>query len=171
MRIPLRYSLLSIRRTKIRYIIIHQTSCQYISPESKIDNNKYQLPGIIGNVFEKKQIDINYHFIIDKIKDDYQIISCRPFVTLCEYDDIDPDINKAAIHVALIGNYDYKIPDLRLYDILAYRLLNPLMKFLPIVYHRIYLHNEISKNKLETCPGAFFDKQKLISSIKKFIIK
>lgn len=171
MKIPFRYSLLKIRRTKIRYVVLHQTTCQYPAPESKIDTSKFQIPGLIGNMFEKKQPDINYHFVIDKIKDDYQVIMCRPFVTLCEFPDIDPDINNAAIHIAVMGNYDYKIPDLRLYEVITYRLLNPLMKFLPITYHRIYFHHEISKDELETCPGAFMDKQKLVSMLKRFVVK
>ena len=171
MKLPIRQSRLEIRRTKIKYIVIHETVCQYEAPQSKIDNQKFQITGLIGNVLEKKQADLNYHFILDFIKDDYQVITARPFVATCDYDDIDSKINKAALHVALMGSYDFKIPDDRLYEILAYRLLNPLMKFFPINMSRVYLHSELSSNKEETCQGTFFNKERLVSMIRRFVIK
>lgn len=171
MKLQFRQSRLKIRHTKIKYIIIHQTTCQYNTPESKIDTSKFQVSGLIGNVMEKKQADLNYNFIIDKIKDDYQIIVCRPFVSICEFDDIDQNINKAALHIALMGSYDFKIPEQRLYNILAYRLLNPIMKQFSINPSRIYFHKEISNNKEETCPGNFLDKEKIITSIRRFVVK
>lgn len=171
MRLPLRQSRLEIRRTKVKYIVIHQTTCQYESPQSKIDNAKFQITGLAGNVLEKKQADLNYHFILDKIKDDYQIIVCRPFVSMCEFDDIDSKINKAALHVALMGSYDFKIPEQRVYEILAYRLLNPLMKHFKINPSRIYFHHDISNNKDLTCPGSFIDKEKIITMVRRFVVK
>lgn len=171
MKLPLKQSLLKIRRTRAKYIIVHETTCQYEAPQSKIDNPKFQIPGLIGNVLEKKQADLNYHFILDKIKDDYQIIICRPFVTLCQFDDIDDNINNAALHVALMGSYEFKIPEDRLYEILAYRLLNPLLKFFLISPNRIRLHHEVSNKKEETCPGSFFNKEKMIAMVRRFVIK
>jgi len=171
MKLPLKQSRLEIRRTKIKYIVIHQTTCQYEAPESKIDNPKFQVSGLIGNVLEKKQADLNYHFILDKIKDDYQVIVCRPFVSICNFDDIDPKINKAALHVALMGSYDFKIPEQRVYEILAYRLLNPIIKHFRINPSRVYLHRDISSNKDEACPGNFIDKDKIITMIRRFVVK
>jgi len=171
MRLPLRQSRLLIRHTKVKYIIIHHSICQYDIPEAKIDNAKFQIPGLINNVLEKKQPDINYHFILDKIKDDYQIIVCRPFVSMCEFDDIDSNINNAALHIAVLGSYNFKIPEQRLYEILAYRLLNPIMKHFRINPNLIYFHHDISSNKDETCPGSFINKEKLITTINRFIVK
>lgn len=171
MRLPIKQSLLKIRRTKIKYLIIHQTTCKYEVPESKIDNPKFQIPGLIGNVLEKKQPDLDYNFIIDRIKDDYQIIVCRPFVYICEFGDIDPNINNPALHIALMGSYDLKIPEPRLYEITAYRLLNPLLKQFKITPNRIYFHREVSDNKEESCPGLFVNKEKLISMVRRFAVK
>lgn len=171
MKLPLRQSLLKIRRTRVKYIIIHQTICVYDAPESKIDNSKFQIPGLIGNVLEKKQPDLNYHFIVDKIKDDYQIITCRPFVAECEFKDIDSNINNSSIHIALMGSYDLKIPEQRLYDVLSYRLLNPLLRHFKITPERIYFHRDISNNKKEPCPGLFINKEKLISAVRRFVVK
>ena len=172
MKLPIRQSLLKIRRTRAKYIILHHTVCKYPAPEAKVDNQKFQIPALIGNVLEQKKADINYHFIISKIKDDYQIIMCRPFVTICEFPDIvDQKINNAAFHISLMGSYDAKIPETRLYEILAYRLINPLLKSFQITPNRIFLHRDISDNKELTCPGIFFNKEKLISMVRRFIVK
>jgi len=171
MKIPLKPSRLELRRTKVKWIIIHHTSEIYPAPSASIDNPKYQMPGIMGNVLEKSDADINYHYVIDKIKEDYMPIICRPFVALCDWPDIDPNINKAAIHIAGIGSYDFKIPERRFYEILAYRVVSPMMKLFSLPTSKIILHSEVSDNKELTCPGEFFDKAVLISMLKRFIMK
>lgn len=171
MKIPLRPSRLQVRRTKVKHIIIHHTAEIYPAPAAKVDNAKYQVSSLIGNVLERKDPDLNYHYIVDKIKDDYAPIVCRPFVTLCEWDDIDTNINNAAIHIALIGSYDFKIPEKRLYEVLAFRLLNPFMKMFALAPTRIKLHREVSSNEELTCPGDFVDKEVIISMARRFVIK
>lgn len=169
-RIPLRPSLLLVRRQSVKWIIIHHTAEIYDWPEAKIDNNKYQLPGLIKGVLEKKQGDINYHYVIEKVKDDYIPIVTRPFVYLCEWDDIDPNINKRAIHVGLLGSYDFKIPQQRLYEVLAFRVLNPMIKMFGISPNRIKLHRDVSSEDI-TCPGEFVDHGRIISQIRRFVVK
>ena len=115
MKIPLRPSLLQIRRKSVKWIILHHTAEIYENPESKIDNSKFQMQGLSKGVLEKKQGDINYNYVIDKIDEDYQPIVCRPSVYMCEWDDISSDINERAIHVALMGSYDLKVPEKRMY--------------------------------------------------------
>jgi len=171
MRIPFKMSQLKVRHTKVKWIIIHHSVCQYPAPESRIDNPKFQLQGLANGVLEQKMADINYHYVIDKIKEDYQVLVCRPFVTLCEYPDIDPNINKKAIHVALLGSYDFKIPQKRCYNVLAYRLLNPFMKMYGLNPKRILFHNQVSKNKDLTCPGDFIDKAVIEAMVRKYVIK
>jgi hypothetical protein len=73
--------------------------------------------------------------------------------------------------VALLGSYDFKIPEQRLYEILAYRLLNPIMKQFIINPSLIYFHHEISNKKDETCPGTFIDKNKIITMVRRFVVK
>lgn len=169
--IPFKISRLKVRHTPVKYIILHHTVCQYPAPDSKIDNPKYQIPGIINGVLENKSADINFHYIVDKIKDDYQIITCRPFVTLCDYPDIDPDMNKKSIHIGLMGSYSFKIPAKRCYEVLSYRLLSPLLKMYGLAPDKILYHNEISKNKDNECPGDFVDKSVVISMVRKFLLK
>ena len=138
---------------------------------SWIDNAKFQLPGLNKGVLEKKQGDINYNYVIDKIKEDYVAIVTRPFVYLCEWPDIDLNINNRAIHVALLGSYDFKVPVKRMYEVLAFRLLNPFMKMYGLSPAKIKFHNEVSSDKDLSCPGDFLDKAVMISMVRRFVIK
>lgn len=163
-------SRLKIRRAPIKWIIIHHTAEIYPSPNAKIDNSKFQLPSLYKNALEKDDVDLNYHFIVEQIKDDFYVIMARPFVYTCEWDDIDININKRAIHVALLGSYDYKIPNPRLLEILSFRLINPLIKLFDIVPSRVKLHRDVSNEDI-TCPGDFIDIGKIIAFTRKYVVK
>jgi len=171
MKISLKLSRLEIRRTKVKWIILHHTEDEYHGASASIiDNSKYQMNPIMNVVLERNDPDINYHFIIDKIKDEYMVFTCRPFVTLCDYSDISVNTNNAAIHIGLMGSYDFTVPEKRLYEILAFRLLSPLLKLFILNPNRIKLHREVSNEK-RTCPGDFFDKAVVISMVRKFVMK
>jgi len=109
--------------------------------------------------------------VVDRVKEDYVPIVCRPFVALCDFPDIDPNINKAAIHIAGLGSYDFKIPEKRFYEILSYRLISPFLKMFSLPTSKIKLHNEVSNQPELTCPGDFMDKAVIISMCKRFIMK
>ena len=171
MRIQLRPSLLKVRRQSVKWIIIHHTAEMYPQPEAKIDNNKFQLPVLYNGVLEDKTGDINYNYVLEKIKDDYHVIVTRPFVYKCDFPDISNDINNRAIHVALLGSYDFKIPEVRLYEVLAYRLLNPFMKMFHMPPSKIKLHRDVSSNKDLTCPGEFVERSRIEALVRRFVIK
>ena len=171
MKIPLRPSRLTVRRQTVKWIIIHHTAELYPAPESQIDNAKYQMSGLFKGVLEQKTADVNYHYVIDKIKGDYVAMVCRPFVYLCKWPDIHDDINKRSVHVALMGNYGYKVPEKRLYEILAFRILNPMLKMFHISPNKIKFHNEVTNIKDLTCPGDFIDKEIVIAMTRRFVIK
>jgi len=171
MRLPFKPSLLKVRRKKIKWIILHHTVELYPSPEAKIDNAKFQLPFLYNNAIEQNTADINYHFVIEKIKNDYHAITTRPFSYLCQWDDISPDINERAAHVALLGSYDFKIPEVRLLEVLSYKILNPLLKMFAIPPSRIKLHRDVSDNKELTCPGDFIDLARIQSLVRRYVIK
>jgi hypothetical protein len=143
----------------------------YPAESSRIDNPKFQMPGIVKGVHEQKTGDINYHYIIDKIKEDYWPIVTRPIAYECEWPDISNDINKRAIHIAVMGSYDVKIPITRLYEVLAFRLLNPMLKLFNIAPNKIKLHRDVSSDEDLSCPGDFFDHGKLITLVRRFVIK
>lgn len=171
MKLPFRPSLLKIRRLSAKWIILHHTVELYPAPEAKIDNSKFQLPFLYNKVMEENSSDINYHFVIEKIKDDYHAITTRPFTYMCEWDDISDDINNRAIHVALLGSYDFKIPEIRLLEVLSYKLLNPLLKIFAIPPSRIKLHREVSSNKELSCPGDFVDIGKIKAVVRRFVVR
>lgn len=171
MKIPFKIGRLKLRRRPVKFIIVHHTAELYPQPEARVDNTKYQLQGIFKGVLEKADADVNYHFVIDKIKEDYVPIACRPFVTLCDWEDIPDDINNAALHVAMLGSYDFKIPNKRIYEVMSYRLINPLLKMFKIPPSRVKLHNEVSTNEDLTCPGDFFDKETLIAMIRRYVMR
>jgi len=170
MKIPFKPSLMSIRRKSVKWIILHHTIEMYKNPEAKIDNSKIQVGSLKKGVLELKQADVNYNYVIDKIKDDYEAITCRPFVYMCEWDDIDPMINERAIHIALLGNYDIKQPEKRMYEVLAYRLLNPFMKMFALSPDRIKFHRDVSIDEI-SCPGELLDSNVVIAQTRRFVLK
>lgn len=170
-RIPLRPSLLTRRRQTVKWIILHHTAEMYDNPEARIDNPTYQLPGLFKGVLEKKQGDINYNYVIELIKGDYVVLTARPFVYVCDWDDIDTNINNRSIHIAFLGNYDFKIPPMRMYQVAAYRLINPLIRQYNLTPNRIKFHRDVSSNKELSCPGDFIDHGRVIAQVRRFIVK
>jgi hypothetical protein len=170
MKMPFKAALLNIRRGTVKWIIIHHTAEMYPAPESRIDNAKFQLPGIINGVLEKSDPDINYHYIIEKIKQDYVPMVCRPISSLCDWDDIPDDLNKRALHIAMMGSYDFKVPERRLYEVLSYRLISPMMKIYGLNPKRVKFHRDVSTDKDISCPGDFADRGKLEATIRRFMI-
>jgi len=171
MKMPLKPALMTIRRKAVKWIILHHTAEIYDIPSARIDNAKYQLPALFNGVMEKKQADINYHYVIEKIKEDYVPIACRPISYLCDWDDISNDINNAAVHVALLGSYDFKIPEPRCYQILAYKMLNPMLKLFHLSPNKIKFHRDVSSDKKLTCPGDFVDQAVVTAMIRRFVVK
>lgn len=170
MKIPFRPSRLTIRRQTPKWLIVHHTAEFYELPEAQIDTSKYQMKAIFKGVLERKEPDVNYHIVIEKVDEDYIPITARPISYLCEYPDISDDINKRAIHVAVLGSYDFKIPNIRLMEVLAYKVLNPFMNIFKIPTNKVKFHRDIS-NKEITCPGDFFDYGKMMALIKRYVIK
>jgi hypothetical protein len=172
MKIPFKIGLLEVRHIFPKYIIIHHSFCTYsVNPLLKIDNPSLQIPKLGLEVLEQKTPDINYHVIMEQIGEDFYPILARPLNTICTFDDIDSSINKLSIHVAVLGSYDLKIPTPRLYEVLAYRVINPLSRSFRIPEKRIKLHYEVSNNKEQTCPGAFLDKDVIIAMRRKYMKK
>ena len=171
MKIPFRPSRMELRRQSIKWLIIHHTAEMYDREEARIDTAKFQTKALFKGVLEKKQADINYHVVIEKIDEDYIPIIARPFPYLCEWPDIHPDINKRALHIALLGSYDFTIPNVRLMQVLSYKVLNPFMKLFHLSTNKVKLHRQVSQDKDITCPGDFVSYEKIMSLIKRYVIK
>jgi len=170
-KIEFRPSAFKVRHLKPQYIVLHHSSEFYDNPAASVDSNKLQIPYIINGVLEQKTFDVNYHYIIEKIKGDYFVLVGRPLVFQCDFNDIASYTNKVSIHIALLGNYDIVVPTKRVYEVLAYKLINPLLKTFNLSYNRVKFHNEISSNENISCPGEFFSKEVLLSMIRRYVIK
>ena len=171
MKMPFKPSMLKLRRQSVKWIILHHTVELYDLPQARIDNDKFQFPALIKGVLEQKTGDVNYHYVIEKIKEDYIPIVARPFPYLCDFPDIHNDINNRAIHVALLGSYDFTIAPKRLYEVLAYRLLNPFMNMFHLSPSKIKFHRDVSDDKDLTCPGDFVDYAIVESMVRKYVLK
>ena len=170
MKIPFKPSRLTIRRQTIKWLVVHHTIEFYEIPSAKIDTAKYQMPAIFKGVLERKEADVNYHVVIEKVKEDYIPIIARPFPYICEYPDIHADINKRALHIAMLGSYDVKIPNIRLLEVLTYKVLNPFMNIFKLSTNKVKFHRDVSDQDI-SCPGDFVSYEKVMSLIKRYVIK
>jgi len=166
MKIPYRPTNFEKMRSRPKYIILHDINCAFENMRiNLIDDNKSQVNKIRSdNYIINNQSDLNYHFAIEQIND-YETIIGRPITMHCEYDDI-PIQYKNSIHIGMMGSFEYDIPDQRYYRHLAYRSIVPMMSIYGIPIGNIILHKDITSNKLKNCPGVFFDKNKLLQSVR-----
>ena len=171
MKLQLRPSLLKVRRQTVKWIIIHHTAEMYPQPGARVDNPSFQLPKLYNGVLEDKTGDINYNYVIERIKEDFHPIVTRPFVYLCDWPDIPKDINNRAIHVALLGSYDFKVPEKRLYEILAFRILNPMLKMFHLSPSKIKFHRDVSTSDDISCPGDFMDMARVMALVRRYVVK
>ena len=160
--IPIRPSNLIFSSKWPNYIIIHHTYELFLNNGSLIfDTNNFQYPELHKTYYSiYNNPELPYNFIIDKVKNDYELIVGRPLLTKIIYADIEEKYYDQ-IHIGLIGNYNEDLAENRLYATLAYRIIVPLMRLLNIPEDHILLHREIAYDPDENCPGEFFLKSKL----------
>jgi len=163
--IPLRATNLKYSQEWPRYIVIHHTAEMTDNPRFKFDNPKFQAGTYIDHSFKQlHKPETMYHFLVDKVATDFHVIVSQPLLTKCEYSDLKPEYH-GAVHVGLIGNYDQDLPPTRLYRVLAYRLLNPIMRMFYLNNKSIVFHSTISDDDSVTCPGEFIEMSKLINQV------
>ena len=164
---------LGIAPRKFFFIIIHDTNCQWeMSDYYKIDKGMFQAGPMRARFRNEKHYDeFPYHFIVERIGENFQTIVGRPLQYSCknEYPDIDTYYSKYGIHVCLMGNYNGNFVLPKMYQQLAYRVICPMMKAYRITKSRILTHGEISKEHPD-CPGFNFSKQTLFAFMTKFLI-
>ncbi len=167
MKVP--YRPLSFPRAvrKYKYIIIHDTTCSFENYEMlTLDTKKSQTNDArtyqwIINGYH----DLNFHFMVERVGEDYETILCRPLDRLCEFPDI-PSVYSYAIHVCVMGNFNYEKAPQRLYDHLIYRILGPQSFWFRIQPSNILFHSDVSTEEKNQCPGIMFDKARLMAKYK-----
>jgi hypothetical protein len=161
--IPLRITDLKLSTYWPRHIIIHHTSEHGMEKygEFKFDTPVAQVVAYQKDLYkEKKRFESGYHFIVERIRDDYEVVVNQPLMTLCRWEDLDDKYHKD-VHIALLGNYDNDIPTNRMYKVLAFRILAPLIRLFYMEEESILFHRVISNNKECTCPGEFIEMAKI----------
>ena len=155
-----------------RYIVLHGTECigkddQILKQDMK---NKFQLPYLKKDtIIMEKQPDVPFHFVIENIGPDYEPIMMHPFCSPIDYFS-DVKNNERSIHICMFGNFNVDLAKPRLYEILAYRVLAPLMFWFRIPQSQIYLHSEVDKNH-KSCPGDMFYKDILYNKLNKYLLR
>lgn len=167
MKVPIKPKMLTKFKLGWKYVILHDVSCNFEGlGEFYTDNVKAQINRLrTADYIMNGQNDINFHYLIERLDEDYEVVIGRPLSAMCEYDDIPDNINRTAVHVGMMGNFNYKIPGNRFYQQMAYKIISPLVQQYHIQRDRILLHDEVSIKEDLECPGKLFDKQKLLAMV------
>jgi hypothetical protein len=107
---------------------------------------------------EMKMKDIGYHFGVELAGNAYEALIGR---SLDEHAAGCPqgDMNRIAVHICMVGNFDAAPPPKEQLIVLRDRLLTPLMLHLKIGPEAIVFHRYYASWK--TCPGTMFTKELL----------
>ena len=167
--VPLRANMSKLAEKWPSKIILHHTACQISTGGVVYDKNVFQFDEYNSlNYKLRGQVETGFNFVMEKTGLDYNIVVSQPLLTYCVHDDIDEKYQRD-IHIALLGDYNSDIPPMRIYSVLAYRLLIPLMRMFSLQERDIILHSVISNDEDQDCPGGFFDMNMLVSQIRKYI--
>ena len=166
MTLPIKPSLYKYSDKWPKYIILHHTEELELNSGSVLfDKPTFQFNNLQKNYYQLDNLYLPYHFVIEKVGDEYHPIVSAPLLTKIEFLDLDTEYQEG-VHIALLGNYNADNVDLKLYDVLTLRVIIPLMKTFRIEEKNILFHSEVSFLRNSTCPGEFFSRPKLISSIR-----
>lgn len=110
------------------------------------------------HINHNRWLDIGYHYGVELIDYEYEAMVGRPEDTTaaaCR----DGDMNRKAIHVLCVGNYDLQPPP----EPMVVKLINYLL--VPLIYrHNIAVNNIVGHRDFthyKTCPGSKFNLEEL----------
>jgi len=191
MPLPARFNQLKKFQKKPDYIIIHDTNClDHKTAALTIDTPQNKIGEIKSNqIVLSGMKNINYHFLIDRIDNDYEVIMARPLHYLCHHPDILSSY-KYSLHVLILFDLTVDIAKRRLYQVMAYKCIAPIMKMLHMNLNpknTIQYHNEVINKRFEqkddkemvrnygytrnisNCPGNFLFKPLLVTEVQKYL--
>jgi len=164
---PVRIVKPPVRTTPIRSIVIHSTACRCDFPSLRVIKNNFQVPDVFAaNIVLDKEEDTIFHFLLDKVNDDFYVVVGLPLYAASDGFDFGTTLFNQGIQVCIIGDLNIVKPPTRLYQILVYRLIAPLMFLFNIPYNNIVLHSELDKSV--SCPGKNFDKDFMLTMLKRY---
>lgn len=160
---------------RFKYIIIHDTNCQWKDYQPfKVDKNLFQSGPMRARFKITKNFnEMPYHFVCEKIANNYQTFLARPLQYSCEleYPDLDVLYRRYGIHICVMGNYNAITSTAKLYQQLCYRVICPMMKTFRIRRSNIFLHGEVTKkDEFKDCPGFHFNKDTLFAFMNKYLM-
>lgn len=107
-------------------------------------------------------VDIGYHFGVERVGSDYEGIVGRP-LHLQGAHCPQGEMNRRAIGVCLVGNYDIVEPDPMALDVLVGRVIAPMLMEFGIPYKNIVFHRDY--NPAKSCPGRLFTKDMILARL------
>lgn len=158
-----------------KFIVIHDSNCLNHSDSTLVVDGPQTAMGALKsiNISRDSLKDLNYHFIVDRLGNDYEVITGRPINTYCQHDDIDTAF-KDSLHVIILSDLNVEVPETRFYQILAYRCLAPMIRMLKMGGNPgsiIKFHDEIKADKTNNikCPGDFLVRELLVSQTRRYL--
>jgi len=106
--------------------------------------------------------DIGYHAGVELVLKEYEALIGRPLDRLGAHCP-QGEMNRKAIGICLVGNYDAAPPPRKALEVLSDRLLRPLMRQWRIPPQRVVFHRDFNPTK--TCPGTAFTRELLLPYI------
>jgi len=106
--------------------------------------------------------DVGYHYGIELIDNTYEVLVGRP-LHLPGAHIKEGGMNKKAIAICFVGNYDEKAPPVEMIDVACTRLIIPLMKIFDIGQDKIIFHRD--KAPYKSCPGHMFQHAHITNGI------
>ena len=106
-----------------------------------------------GLLFQSPWSDIGYHFGVENVDDEYEVLIGRPLTRNGAH--CKGVMNRDAIGICFVGNYDIFEPSTTMLLVAIHRLIIPLMKIFNIDSDHIIGHRQIASYK--SCPGKKFN--------------
>jgi N-acetyl-anhydromuramyl-L-alanine amidase AmpD len=106
-----------------------------------------------GTRFQTPWSDIGYHYGIEKVNNNYEVLIGRP-VTKNGAHCLEKKMNMRSIGICFVGNYDNIAPEDNMLSVAVKRLIVPLMLTYKIPLKNVKLHREYATYK--SCPGNKF---------------
>ena len=170
---PNRFYKLAQRPHKPLAIILHSCLCVCDFPVVKIDTPKMQQQIVReSNIMLYMTRDCVFHYIIELVGSDYEVFMERPIVYSSPYFNTNSDnsIYDSAIHIGIMGDYNIRKPVARLYDVLAYRLLSPLLYQFNLDQNKVYRHQDIDSSVAKSCPLSNIDITFLRQRVQNYLV-
>ena len=157
MTLPIKHTLYKYSTKWPKFIVLHHTEELKLNDNSTfLDNGKFQTNKLAKTFYSLENEYLPYNYVVEKVDDEYNIITSSPLFTKINYLDLD-DVYQESIHIGLMGNYNVMKVDTKMYNVLSLRLLVPMMRAFRIDIENVVKHSEVSLNPNTDCPGDFID--------------